>query len=95
MRYEAVAKLGQGHETCTYDVHNISKSDNFFSYIQVYQSIRKTFNVKNLIFLSLPIFFFSFYGYSKSSLGYDVQPTVMYVIDANMAIIYQSTIMQY
>ena len=42
--------IGHGHETCTFDVHNISISE-LFLFLYVYESLEKTIKGQNLIFL--------------------------------------------
>ena len=63
------AEKGRGHETCTYDKHNISKNDYLIS-VNLSRSIdRKDTQCLESDFLSIPSFYINFYDYSKLTPG--------------------------
>ena len=64
-----VQLLGRGHETCTYDEHNISKNDYLIS-VNLSRSVdRKDAQCLESDFLSVPSFYITFYDYSKLTPG--------------------------
>ena len=59
----------RGHETCTYDEHNISKNVYLIS-VSLSRSVdRKHLQGLESDFLSVPSFYISFYDYSKLTPG--------------------------
>ena len=68
--FQAICGLmARGHETCTYDEHNISKNVYLISV-----NLSRSVDTKHLQglesdFLSVPSFYISFYDYSKLTPG--------------------------
>ena len=64
-----VYPMARGHETCTYDEHNISKNVYLIS-VNLSRSVdRKHLQGLESDFLSVPSFYISFYDYSKLTPG--------------------------